>query len=77
MSPELLNAQEILDAEANKEFDSKYEKLHATQKLRRELQESVAPDIKIRRALIALSLIGIGAMTAVSLFQTNSRQAST
>jgi hypothetical protein len=70
MSPELLNAQEFLDAQANKEFDSKFEKTLATQKLRRELQESTSPSITIRRAVIGLLLVGIGAMAAVSLFQT-------
>ncbi len=70
MSLELLNAQEFLDAEANKEFDLEYSKQLKTQKLRRELQESTAPNIRIRRTVIGLSLIGIGAMAAVSLFQT-------
>lgn len=40
------------------------------QKLRRELQNSDNSDIHLRRAVIGLSLLGIGAMTAVSLFQT-------
>jgi uncharacterized membrane protein len=40
------------------------------QKLRRELQESNVSDLKARRAVIGLSLLGIGAMTAVTLFQT-------
>ena len=46
------------------------EKHLETQKLRRELQESDSPDMKVRRAIIGLSLLGIGAMTAVSLLQT-------
>ncbi|MBA2735801.1 MAG: vitamin K epoxide reductase family protein [Pyrinomonadaceae bacterium] len=46
------------------------EKKHETQKLRRELQESGESDLKLRRAIIGLSLLGMGAMTAVSLFQT-------
>lgn len=41
-----------------------------TQKLRRELQNSDKKDLRARRGIIGLSLIGIGAMTAVSLFQT-------
>lgn len=39
------------------------------QQLRRELQNSEKPDLNLRRAVIGLSLLGIGAMTAVSLFQ--------
>jgi len=41
-----------------------------TQELRRELQESNESDLRVRRAIIALSLVGMGAMTAVALFQT-------
>jgi uncharacterized membrane protein len=41
-----------------------------TQALRRELQEGNNENLKLRRGIIALSLVGIGAMTAVSLFQT-------
>ncbi len=41
-----------------------------TQELRRELQESNESDLRVRRAIIGLSLVGMGAMTAVSLFQT-------
>jgi uncharacterized membrane protein len=41
-----------------------------TQELRRELQKSNEQDLQVRRAIIGLSLIGMGAMTAVSLFQT-------
>ena len=70
MSPELLNAQGFLDADANRELASEFEKQLETPRLRRELQKSVAPDMKIRRAIIGLSLVGIGAMAAVSLFQT-------
>ncbi len=40
------------------------------QQLRRELQESNESDLNVRRAVIGLSLLGIGAMTAVTLFQT-------
>jgi len=40
------------------------------QQLRRELQESNESDLNMRRAVIGLSLLGIGAMTAVTLFQT-------
>lgn len=40
------------------------------QQLRKELQNSEKPDVNLRRAVIGLSLLGIGAMTAVSLFQT-------
>lgn len=41
-----------------------------TQALRRELQEGKNENLKLRRGIIALSLLGIGAMAAVSLFQT-------
>ncbi len=41
-----------------------------TQELRRELQQSDKGDLNVRRAIISLSLVGMGAMTAVSLFQT-------
>ncbi len=41
-----------------------------TQQLRRELQQSNNEDLRARRAIIGLSLLGMGAMTAVSLFQT-------
>ncbi len=41
-----------------------------TQKLRRELQNGTGEDIKRRRKIIGLSLLGIGAMTAVTLLQT-------
>lgn len=41
-----------------------------TQKLRRELQESSDSDLNARRAVIGLSLVGIAAMSAVTLFQT-------
>lgn len=40
------------------------------QQLRKELQHSEKSDVNLRRAVIGLSLLGIGAMTAVSLFQT-------
>jgi len=40
-----------------------------TQELRRELQNSNERDLNVRRAIIGLSLVGMGAMTAVSLFQ--------
>jgi len=45
-------------------------KNNETQKLRRELQESSGSDLNVRRAVIGLSLVGIAAMTAVTLFQT-------
>lgn len=41
-----------------------------TQQLRKELQEGTGKDLKKRRGIIALSLVGIGAMTAVTLLQT-------
>ncbi|MGI8883509.1 MAG: vitamin K epoxide reductase family protein [Pyrinomonadaceae bacterium] len=41
-----------------------------TQQLRRELQTGDNEDLNLRRGVIALSLLGIGAMTAVTLFQT-------
>jgi uncharacterized membrane protein len=40
-----------------------------TQKLRRELQKSGESDLNLRRGVIGLSLVGIAAMTAVTLFQ--------
>jgi len=40
------------------------------QKLRRELQRGKSENLDRRRAVIGLSLIGMAAMTAVSLFQT-------
>ncbi|MGI8495635.1 MAG: vitamin K epoxide reductase family protein [Pyrinomonadaceae bacterium] len=40
------------------------------QELRRELQEKETKGLRGRRAIIGLSLLGMGAMTAVSLFQT-------
>jgi uncharacterized membrane protein len=41
-----------------------------TQQLRKELQNGAGEDLNYRRGIIALSLIGIGAMTAVTLLQT-------
>ncbi len=41
-----------------------------TQQLRRELQSGASKELNARRAIIGLSLLGMGAMTAVSLFQT-------
>ncbi len=41
-----------------------------TQVLRKELQEGKSATMKSRRGIIALSLVGIGAMTAVTLLQT-------
>ncbi|MGH7963508.1 MAG: hypothetical protein ACRERD_17075, partial [Candidatus Binatia bacterium] len=41
-----------------------------TQELRRELQESTHPDMRRRRGIIVLSLIGIVMMAIISLFQT-------
>lgn len=40
------------------------------QRLRRELQEGQSEDLTLRRRVIGLSLLGMGAMAAVSLFQT-------
>ncbi|MEO6588714.1 MAG: vitamin K epoxide reductase family protein [Pyrinomonadaceae bacterium] len=40
-----------------------------TQTLRRELQDGESEDLNYRRGIIALSLVGIGAMTAVTLLQ--------
>ncbi len=45
-------------------------KLSKPQELRRDLQEESGDGLTIRRAVIGLSLLGIGAMTAVSLYQT-------
>lgn len=44
--------------------------MNKPQQLRRELLSAETEDLKFRRAIIGLSLFGIGAMTAVSLFQT-------
>ncbi len=41
-----------------------------TQQLRRELQNGNNKELNVRRAIIGLSLWGMGSMTAVSLFQT-------
>ena len=41
-----------------------------TQQLRKELQEGKGKGLKKRRGIIALSLLGMGAMTAVTLLQT-------
>lgn len=41
-----------------------------TQVLRKELQDGASEDLNYRRGIIALSLLGIGAMTAVTLLQT-------
>ena len=41
-----------------------------TQALRKELQDGTGEDLNYRRGIIALSLIGMGAMTAVTLLQT-------
>lgn len=41
-----------------------------TQDLRRELQRGRSEGLRLRRGVIALSLVGMGAMAAVSLFQT-------
>ncbi|MCY7348569.1 MAG: vitamin K epoxide reductase family protein, partial [Pyrinomonadaceae bacterium] len=40
------------------------------QRLRHELQKSNDSDLNLRRGVIGLSLVGIAAMTAVTLFQT-------
>ena len=41
-----------------------------TQQLRRELQNSTSEDLNRRRGIIGLSLLGMAAMTAVTLLQT-------
>lgn len=41
-----------------------------TQQLRKELQNGTSESLTNRRGIIALSLVGIGAMTAVTLLQT-------
>ena len=41
-----------------------------TQKLREQLQKGKSKGLKKRRGIIALSLLGMGAMTAVTLLQT-------
>ena len=51
-------------------MDDLAKKHNETQQLRRELQESNEKDLRVRRAIIGLSLLGMSAMTAVSLFQT-------
>jgi len=50
--------------------ESEQIKHRETQQLRRELQTGAGGELNARRAIIGLSLLGIGAMTAVSLFQT-------
>ncbi len=40
------------------------------QELRKELQENNSKNLRRRRAIIGLSLVGMGAMTAVTLLQT-------
>jgi uncharacterized membrane protein len=40
------------------------------QQLRRELQEGQSENLRLRRGIIGLSLLGIGAMAAASLLQT-------
>lgn len=40
------------------------------QQFRRELQDGKSSGLNLRRAIIGLSLVGMGAMAAVSLFQT-------
>jgi len=42
----------------------------SAQTLRRELQNSNESDLNLRRGVIGLSLLGMAAMTAVTLFQT-------
>lgn len=44
-------------------------KTNETQKLRGELQNSNKDNLKLRRGIVGLSLVGMAAMTAVSLFQ--------
>jgi uncharacterized membrane protein len=41
-----------------------------TEQLRQELREGDTPDLRRRRAVIGLSLVGMASMTAVSLLQT-------
>ena len=41
-----------------------------TQQLRRELQNGNSEDLNLRRGIIGLSLVGMAAMTAVTLLQT-------
>lgn len=72
MAHQLLEAQEFIDGQ-NKDFiaGSFGGTFHEeTQELRRELQESNESGLQIRRAIIGLSLLGMGAMAAVTLFQT-------
>ncbi|WP_447980007.1 vitamin K epoxide reductase family protein [Candidatus Nitrospira bockiana] len=40
------------------------------EQLRRELQQGEGPDLRIRRAIVGLSLVGMASMAVVSLFQT-------
>ena len=40
------------------------------QQLRQELQKGDTPDLRLRRAIIGLSLVGMASMAIVSLFQT-------
>lgn len=53
-----------------KKNDAMDERSNETAKLRRELQKGKSSGLKLRRGIIGLSLLGMGAMTMVSLFQT-------
>jgi uncharacterized membrane protein len=46
------------------------EKSDEAERLRRELQEGESAGLRRRRWIVGLSLVGVGAMAAVSLFQT-------
>jgi uncharacterized membrane protein len=53
----------------NQDFVEKSQRSE-TRQFRRELQTSRKSDINLRRGIIGLSLLGMGVMTAVTLFQT-------
>lgn len=75
MAHQLLEAQEFLESEDKDFFDESFNnKFHLkTQASRRELQNGNERDWQIRRAVIGLFLLGIGAIIAVSLFQNQNR----
>lgn len=50
--------------------ENKREKTEEIERLRDDLQEGESENLRRRRLIIGLSLVGIGAMTAATLFQT-------
>jgi uncharacterized membrane protein len=64
----LFEQGEAIEIKGLKKMESLIKK--DTQALRRELQNGQSETLKSRRGIIALSLVGIGAKTAVTLLQT-------